>query len=91
MNQHLPKMMPWVIPAACEGCGDCVNKCPRGMLKMTETNVDGVFVPWLDEPENCIGCGLCASACVVGGIMMTEYVEMAMEHFRTKRPEIHED
>lgn len=83
-----PKQMPWVTPACCEGCGDCVNKCPRHGLKMTETNVEGVYVPWLDQPELCSGCGMCASACIMGGIMMTEYVDMAFDRFKTKRPTI---
>jgi len=86
-----PKQMPWVVPASCEGCGDCVNKCPKQKLKMTETNVSGIYVPWLDEPEACIGCGLCAATCVMGGIMMTEHVDMALNRFLTKKPEVHTD
>lgn len=90
MEKKLPKRMPWVTPVNCEGCGDCVNKCKKEILKMTETNVSGIFVPWLDEPELCIGCGLCASTCVMGGIMMTEYVELAMDRFREQRPTINQ-
>ena len=83
-----PKQMPWVIPAYCEGCGDCVNRCPQGMLKMTETNVPGVFVPWVDEPEYCLGCGKCATGCVMGALQMTTYVEEALERFEKVRPRI---
>ncbi|MHB0981336.1 MAG: ATP-binding protein [Thermoleophilia bacterium] len=86
-----PRQMPWVIPANCEGCGDCVNRCSRKGLKMAETNVKGVFVPWLDHPELCSGCGKCAAGCVMGAIQMTEFVDMAMERFLTKRPTIAED
>jgi formate hydrogenlyase subunit 6 len=86
--QKIPKQMPWVTPINCEGCGDCVNKCKKGILKMTETNVEGIFVPWLEEPEQCTGCGQCASTCVMGGIMMTEYVEMALKRFREQRPSL---
>jgi NAD-dependent dihydropyrimidine dehydrogenase PreA subunit len=83
-----PTKMPWVNPVMCEGCGDCVQRCPRKGLKMTETNVEGVFVPWLDQPEACSGCGKCASDCVSGAIQMTEYVDRAMARFKEKRPMI---
>lgn len=83
-----PKKMPWVNPVMCEGCGDCVQKCSRQGLKMTETNIEGVFVPWLDEPEACSGCGNCASTCVGGAIQMTEYVDRAFDRFKGKRPHI---
>lgn len=81
-----PKKMPWVNPVMCEGCGDCVQRCSRQGLKLTETNVEGVFVPWLDQPEACSGCGKCASCCVSGAIQMTEYVDLAMARFAGKRP-----
>ena len=53
---------------------------------MVETNIVGVFVPWLEQPEFCIGCAKCASVCVAGGIQMTSYVDEAFERFKTKRP-----
>jgi NAD-dependent dihydropyrimidine dehydrogenase PreA subunit len=87
-NTKLPKQLPWVIPVNCEGCGDCVNKCKKGCLQMTETNVEGVFVPWMEHPEECIGCGQCANTCVMGAIVMTEYVEMALNRFLEQKPTI---
>lgn len=87
-SKKLPKQMPWVTPVNCEGCGDCVNKCKKELLKMTETNIAGIFVPWMSEPELCVGCGLCASTCVMGGIMMTGYVEMAIDRFKNQKPTI---
>jgi formate hydrogenlyase subunit 6/NADH:ubiquinone oxidoreductase subunit I len=87
-SEKHPAKIPWVIPVNCEGCGACVNSCRNGGLRMTETNVEGVFVPWLAEPRNCIGCGMCAQACVMGAISMTGYVEMASKRFRDKKPEI---
>ncbi|MFZ7131113.1 MAG: 4Fe-4S dicluster domain-containing protein [Eubacteriales bacterium] len=90
-TKKLPKQMPWVTPVNCEGCGDCVNHCKNHGLKMTETNVEGIYVPWLEEPELCSGCGLCTKSCVMGGIMMTEYVEMAFDRFKNKRPMINKD
>lgn len=84
--KKLPKKMPWVIPSNCEGCGDCVNRCPRKGLVMLETNLPGVYVPWLLNPDLCTGCGKCASGCVMGGIVMTEYVVEARRRFLEKRP-----
>ena len=86
--KKLPKQLPWVTPVYCEGCGDCTNKCKKGLLIMTETNNKGIYVPWISNPEECIGCGLCAETCVMGGITMTEYVEMAINRFKNQKPTI---
>lgn len=86
-----PEEMPWVIPVNCEGCADCVNRCPQGILVMTETNVPDVFVPWLYQSEFCTGCGKCSTGCVMGAIVMTSYVEMAKERFRGQKPTIKTD
>lgn len=86
--KKLPAKMPWVIPVNCEGCGACVNYCRNGHLKMMETNIKEIYVPWLKEPYKCTGCGRCAKACVMGAISMTSYVDRAIERFEEKRPEI---
>ena len=83
-----PARMPWVIPVFCDGCASCVNACRPGFLKLTDTNVSGVFVPWLEEPSRCSGCGKCADACAMGGITMTSYVAEAERRFREKRPHL---
>lgn len=88
-KRPLPKRMPWVIPLHCEGCGSCVNRCRQGGLHMLETNLEGIYVPWLKEPEQCNGCGRCAEACVMGAISMTSYVEEAMRRFIEKTPVIY--
>ena len=87
-RKKTPKRMPWVIPSCCEGCGDCVHRCPPQGLVMIETNVEGIYVPWLIEPEKCTGCGKCGEGCVMGGIVMTEYVEKAMVRFLENKPEV---
>ena len=87
-EKKLPVKLPWVIPVNCEGCGACVNSCKNGHLKMEETNVKDVFVPWLEQPHKCTGCGRCANACVMGAISMTSYVERAMSRFQERNPEI---
>ena len=84
----MPEKMPWVIPVNCEGCGSCVNYCKSGCLKMRETNIQGVFVPWIDEPHKCSGCGRCTNSCVMGAISMTSYVEKAMRRFNENLPKI---
>ncbi|AGK98489.1 DUF362 domain-containing protein [Clostridium pasteurianum] len=86
LRGKLPSKMPWVIPVNCEGCGSCVNNCKTGGLKMIKTNIDGVYVPWLIEPEKCSGCGRCSEACVMGAISMTSYVEDAMFRFLKQKP-----
>ncbi len=86
--KKLPARMPWVIPVNCEGCGGCVNYCRSGCLEMTETNVKGVFVPWLNDPHKCCGCGKCTDACVMGAISITSYVDRAAKRFIDQKPQI---
>jgi NAD-dependent dihydropyrimidine dehydrogenase PreA subunit len=81
----MAKALPWVSPEQCEGCADCVSVCPARGLRMIEV-ADGVFVPWLDDPDLCTGCGRCEAACTWGAISMTSYVELARERFLTRRP-----
>lgn len=78
------KKLPWIIPSYCDGCMGCISRCKRGILKMEETNVKGVFVPWLSEPEKCGGCAQCTKACAMGAICMTAYVGKALERFQNK-------
>lgn len=87
-KERKPKKMAWVIPSNCEGCGECINHCPPEGLVLLETNVDGVYVPWLLDPMQCIGCGKCAENCIMGGIVVTEYVDMAVERFFTMKPKL---
>jgi len=86
--KHPPEQMPWVLPVNCEGCADCVNRCPQGILLMIETNASDVFVPWMAEVDYCSGCGKCTLGCVMGAIVMTSYVDMATERFLTQKPTI---
>lgn len=81
-----PTQFPWIIPVFCDGCGSCVNRCKVGVLKMTETNHPGVFVPWLKDYNSCVGCGRCATNCAMGGISMTKFVDKAIQRFAEKSP-----
>ncbi|MFO0753458.1 MAG: carbonic anhydrase [Thermodesulfovibrionales bacterium] len=80
------RALPWVIPAQCEGCAECVNACPVHGLDMWETENKGIFIPWLSNPDACIGCGKCERACTWGAVSLTSYVEDARVRFLTKRP-----
>ena len=79
------KKLPWIIPAMCEGCGACANRCPTGCLQMTASEHDGFEVPWIDLPDQCIGCGLCEKACAMGAINMTSYTGKARERLYDRK------
>lgn len=78
--------LPWVTPNLCEGCSDCVSACPVHGLEMWETENEGIFIPWLSNPDACIGCGKCEEACTWNAISITTYVEDARLRLLTKRP-----
>jgi ferredoxin len=62
-----------------------LSACSRGLLSMTETS-EGVFVPWLDRPDECTGCGSCEASCPWLAICLTGYVEDARRRLLTNRP-----
>lgn len=80
------RVIPWVVPEQCEGCSDCVHACPVQGLKMYATESEGIFIPWLSDPDVCVSCGKCAAVCSSGGIVLTTHVEDAKQRFLTKRP-----
>ncbi len=80
------RLIPWVVPEQCEGCSDCVHACAVQGLKMYETGNEGIFIPWLSDPDACVSCGKCAAVCCSGGIVLTTHVEEAKQRFLTKRP-----
>jgi NADH:ubiquinone oxidoreductase subunit F (NADH-binding)/ferredoxin/(2Fe-2S) ferredoxin len=80
------RVIPWVVPEQCEGCSDCVHACPTQGLKMYETDNEGVFIPWMPDPDKCVSCGKCSAVCSSAGIVLTTHVEDAKMRFLAKKP-----
>jgi electron transport complex protein RnfB len=51
-------------PDACSACGDCLDRCQMGALRLHAGAID------LNK-SRCIGCGLCVSACRTGSLTLT--------------------
>jgi DNA-directed RNA polymerase subunit D len=52
------------VDERCDGCGMCVEECPRGILRIGGKNVEIVD----GRLEFCSLCRLCERACLAGGI-----------------------
>ncbi|MBN1613732.1 MAG: ferredoxin family protein [Deltaproteobacteria bacterium] len=64
---------PLVDESSCTGCGDCVDRCPLGVISLK----NDVAVVNL---SGCVGCGNCVPECPVGCISMVRVSD--------KRPEL---
>lgn len=78
--QGIPReQIPWfptVSAQLCNGCGKCIEICPKDVFKMTTENVVEVV-----EPFACIvGCCFCKSACDPQAILMPE--KSMLDHYR---------
>ncbi len=86
-KEFKPKKIPWIVVEWCEGCGECVSRCPTRALELIPRGSNlSIEVSWLTHPDKCIGCGSCESACPWGAIQMTAYVDDAIKRYSTKRP-----
>lgn len=47
----------------CCGCTACMNKCPKGAIRMMSDN-EGFVYPQIDK-EKCINCGVCKDTCPI--------------------------
>ena len=57
-------------PKFCEACGECVEVCRRGALRVVGFLVHKHVR--VRHPEKCRGCGKCAAACSNGAIVLRE-------------------
>ncbi|MDR0520057.1 MAG: 4Fe-4S binding protein, partial [Clostridiales Family XIII bacterium] len=48
----------------CEGCGECIERCPNKAIHMTASGTAAV------DHGICLTCGYCAPACPVRAIIM---------------------
>ncbi len=60
-----------VVVDACDGCGVCVEVCPRNAI-----SVEGE-TPVIDM-VSCNGCGACVSACPKGTLLLPNYTKEAI-------------
>ena len=59
------KLYPLItVSSQCDGCGQCVDQCPRNILEIR----DGKVAVREGKLEDCSLCGLCERACVNTGI-----------------------
>ncbi|MDD5016570.1 MAG: 4Fe-4S binding protein [Eubacteriales bacterium] len=50
---------------ACKGCGLCVTACPKGIVRLSETelNSKGYHYIEITDMDACVGCAACAKMC----------------------------
>jgi heterodisulfide reductase subunit A len=60
-----------IVVGECDGCGLCVEVCPRGAI-----SVEGE-TPVIDM-VSCNGCGACVSACSMGALKLPNYTKKAI-------------
>jgi NAD-dependent dihydropyrimidine dehydrogenase PreA subunit len=66
-REHIP-WFPVISAELCDGCGKCIEVCPKDVF---ETNEDGKVE--VVEPFLCIvGCCFCKSACTLKAILMPD-------------------
>ncbi|MBS7641074.1 MAG: 4Fe-4S dicluster domain-containing protein [Candidatus Bathyarchaeia archaeon] len=52
-------MSEWINVERCNGCGICVNLCPRDVIRLDESAKKAV----VKYPEDCINCQFCQAYC----------------------------
>ncbi|MHA1593682.1 MAG: 4Fe-4S dicluster domain-containing protein [Candidatus Baldrarchaeia archaeon] len=59
-------MPPVIDESKCEGCGECVEACPQGVLELDEETGKAKVA----HPEECVECESCVDACPNNAISM---------------------
>lgn len=74
--QERVRLVDWPRPrwdyTYCDGCGNCVEICPTGSVKMGNSGGSGSLEarmrPHLANPKGCISCGFCQRDCPQGSV-----------------------
>ncbi|MCL6559761.1 MAG: 4Fe-4S binding protein [Firmicutes bacterium] len=59
----------WIVQrdeAKCEGCGECVEACPAGILILEDGKVK------VTDETACLGCETCVTVCPTGAVTIQE-------------------
>jgi NAD-dependent dihydropyrimidine dehydrogenase PreA subunit len=59
----------WIVSRddeKCEGCGECVEACPAGILVLEDGRVR------VTDETACLGCETCVTVCPTGAITIQE-------------------
>lgn len=54
-----------VLADKCKGCGNCIDACPNGLMKFSESfNIKGYHpAEFVDPNYKCTACGFCYMMC----------------------------
>ncbi|UCH03284.1 MAG: 4Fe-4S binding protein [Candidatus Bathyarchaeota archaeon] len=64
-----------IINERCDGCGFCIDFCPKDVLARAEKmNEKGFYPPQVINEANCTFCGFCRSVCPTCAIFPIEKI-----------------
>lgn len=67
--------MPQIAASKCNGCGDCIAKCPTGALGWQSGKATLLY------PDRCIYCAMCETICPVNAIELP-YLVLKLDSFK---------
>lgn len=69
----VPHAEVYIVRERCDGCGFCIDFCPKGVLaRSEEMNEEGIYPPKVVNETKCSLCGFCRSVCPVCAIFPIE-------------------